>query len=171
MVQSSSGGKAGKWFLCLIGISIMLMGVGFGWLMLRSYQQATATREWPQVHGVVLRSEVEQRQIKGSPVEYRLNLLYGYDFEGQSYTSNKLSPRGTKWSKEQEAVEQLASEYTAGSSHTVWVNPKASKIAILKHDTKAAGYTLWFPALFVVAGVGMVWGAFRGDKKRSSLTP
>ncbi len=164
MSQSKPGGRAGKWFLSLIAVSIMAMGILFGWLLLRSYQNAAATRDWSQQQAVILRSAVEQRQFKGSPIEYRLKLLYGYDFQGMSYTSEKLSPRGTKWSKNEEVVTELAAKYPADSSHTAWVNPESPADAILEHDTKAAGYTLWFPILFIVAGGGMLWGVFRPRK-------
>ena len=46
-------GKAGKWFLCLIGSSILAMGLLFGWLLLRSYQNAAATRDWHEVEAVI----------------------------------------------------------------------------------------------------------------------
>ncbi|MFK7911733.1 MAG: DUF3592 domain-containing protein [Akkermansiaceae bacterium] len=163
--SASSAGSAGKWFLCLIGVSIISMGLLFGWLLLRSYLNASATREWNQSEAVILRSVVDQRQIKGSPAEFRLNLLYGYDYEGNSYTSNKLSPRGAKWGRSEEVVTALAKEYPAESTHTVWLNPLDPREAILQHDTKAAGYTIWFPILFVVAGSGMIWGVLGGANR------
>ena len=163
-------GNAGKWFLCLIGMSIMAMGLLFGWLLLRSYQNAAATRDWHQVEAVILHSAVEQRQIKGSPKEYRLNILFGYEFEGDSHISDKLSPRGAKWSKQEESVAELADDYPEQSTHTAWVNPSDPEHAILKHDTKAAGYTLWFPVLFVVAGAGMIIGVLRKGSKQSAAT-
>ena len=83
--------------MCLIAISILAMGFVFGWLLLRSYQNASATRDWSEEQTVILRSAVEQRQILGSPIEYRFKILYGYDFQNESYTSDKLSIRGSKW--------------------------------------------------------------------------
>ena len=158
--MQSSNSRSGQWFLCLLGLSLILMGALFAWLLLRSYQNANATRDWIQAEAVILRAEVEQRQIQGSPVEYRLSLLFGYDFDGKSYTSDKLSPRGAKWSRDQEVVIKLREEYAEQSVHTAWVNPDEPSLAILKHDTKAAGYTIWFPVLFIIAGGGMIWGAF-----------
>ncbi|HCC20959.1 MAG TPA: hypothetical protein DEP88_06900 [Verrucomicrobiales bacterium] len=163
MCNSQSDSNTGRWFLCLIAISILAMGFVFGWLLLRSYQNASATRDWSEEQTVILRSAVEQRQILGSPIEYRFKILYGYDFQNESYTSDKLSIRGSKWSKQQETIVDLAEKYPANSSHVTWVNPDNPTEAILEHDTKAAGYTLWFPALFIVAGGGMIWGAFRGS--------
>lgn len=159
--MEGTNSKAGKLFLCLIGL--MLLGIGgvFEWLLVRSYLHAKESRAWPQVEGVVLRSEVDERHFQGSPKEFRLSILYGYSFEGEDLTSGRMSPRGTKWTKEEQVVLELAEKYPEGSSHTVWVNPKRPDQGILKHDTKAAGYTLWFPALFVIGGLGIIWGALK----------
>jgi hypothetical protein len=37
-----------------------------------------------------------------------------------------------------------------------FVNPAQPDFAVLKPDTKAAGYSIWFPLLFVVGGLGIV---------------
>ena len=160
--EMRSGGLVGKIFLCSIGLSLILAGGVFEWLLLRSYRHAKESRSWPQVEAVVLRSEMDERLFAGSPREYRLNLLYGYSFEADDETSNQYSPRGCKWTKDESSVESLRDMYPVGSTHPVWVNPDFPDVAILKHDTKAAGYTLWFPALFVVGGAGMIWGVVRG---------
>ena len=36
-----------------------------------------------------------------------------------------------------------------------YVNPSDPDFAVLKPDTKAAGYSIWFPLLFVVGGLGI----------------
>lgn len=156
---------AAKLFLCLIGVMLMLAGGVFEWLMFRSYLHAKATREWPQVEAVVLRSVIVERQIIGSPPEFSLSILYGYHFGNEDLTSDQISPRGAKWTKDVSSVKQLASEYTKGSYHTAWVKPDRSGVAILEHDSKAAGYTLWFPALIMVGGGGMILGAFKRPKR------
>lgn len=164
MNDTKGSNLAGKLFLCMIGSMLIVIGGVFEWLMIRSYRHAKASREWPQVEAVILRSVVAERQFKGSPVEYRLDILFGYSFGGSDHTSDLLSPRGAKWSKKELVVEQLAEKYPAGSAHTAWVNPKNHEFAILKHDTKAAGYTIWFPAVIILGGAGMIWGAFRQPK-------
>ncbi len=158
---------AGKLFLSFIGIFLILLGGVFEWLLVRSYQNAKATRQWPEVEAVIIESGVRERQITGSPSEYSLQLLYEYSFEGHDLSSDRLTPRGIKWSKKEEKIEQRVADYTVGSVHSAWVNPEQSDFAILKHDTKAAGYTVWFPALIIVGGVGMVIGAFKKRKSPS----
>lgn len=143
---------------------LLIVGGVFEWLMIRSYLHARESRSWSQVEAVVLRSEIEARQIMGYPQEVRFNILFKYNHEGQEITSERLSPRGSKWTKDEASVHQLAVDYQIGTVHTAWVNPDRPDKAILKHDTKAAGYTLWFPALIMIGGSGMIWGAFYRGK-------
>ncbi len=163
-MDGSNSNLAAKLFLCMIGLMLMLAGGVFEWLMIRSYTHAKESREWPQVEAVILRSVIDERQIKGSPPEFRLNVLYGYSYNNEDLTSDHISPRGAKWTKVEASVGVLAEQYATGSSHTAWVNPDQLDIAILEHDTKAAGYTLWFPALIIIGGGGMIWGAFKRPK-------
>jgi len=164
--MKSSDGRAARLFLCMIGAMLILIGGVFCWLMLRSYQQASESRAWPQSEALILRSVISERAIAGSPREYRLSVLFGYVYKGKEYTSEKISPRGAKWSRKIEPVTALAEEYKAGSTHTAWVNPEKPDAAILEHDTKAAGYTIWFPAVIIIGGMGMIWGAFKSPAQQ-----
>lgn len=157
-----SEGRAGRLFLCLIGVMLILVGGTFSWLMIRSYQNASESRKWAQTEALVLHAVIDERVFLGSPREFRLNVLYGYHYEGEEYTSDSISPRGAKWSKKADVVAKLAKKYAIGSEHTAWVNPEQPDVAILEHDTKAAGYTVWFPSVIAIGGLGMLWGAFKG---------
>jgi len=162
MSEFQSRNSGGRWFLCLIGVMLVVIAVLFQWLMLRSYLNAKKTREWPQAEAFVVRSSIEDRHISGSAPEARLFIRYEYRYDGVDYISGNVSSRGSKWSRERSAVTSLLVEYPVGSSHPVWVNPTSPDVAPLKHDTKAAGYTLWFPAVIMVGGCGIIWGAFCG---------
>ena len=165
MSSKDTGKLAGKFFVCMIGLMLVLVAVLFQWLMLRSYLNAKQTREWPRAEAVVIRSSIEERQISGYPPEVRLNICFGYSYDGEDYVSDNITPRGSKWSKERASVTGLLADYPAGSTHYAWVNPESPNGAILQHDTKAAGYTLWFPVVIMVGGCGIIWGAVR-DKGR-----
>jgi hypothetical protein len=43
---------------------------------------------------------------------------------------------------------------------TCRVNPHDPDFAVLKPDSLAPGYSIWFPALFVIGGLGMTVRAF-----------
>lgn len=92
--MEETNSNAGKIFLCMIGLMLMFAGGVFEWLMFRSYMHAKETREWPQVEAVVLRSVIDERQIQGSPPEFRLSLLYGYTFKNEDLTSDQIAPPG-----------------------------------------------------------------------------
>ena len=155
-------------FLFLLGGFTLLMGSFFTWIMAQSYLKAKETRSWTKVPAMILEAEIEERKIgEYVPTDYAARVEFGYEINGQRLTSNLLTPRGQKWAKEKKKAEVQLEGITAGEWTECWVNPSSPEIAILKHDTKAAGYSIWFPLLFVVGGAGVMVGAFR---KRTPTT-
>jgi len=161
MSDSTTERLAGSLFICMIGLMLISVSVVFEWLMLRSYLNAKESRQWPGVEAVILSSDVRERKISGYPVELRFDVVFEYSYQGKVYSSTRLSPRGSKWTRDRDSVKELTQKYPVGSSHNAWVDPKSPDAAILKHDSKAAGYTLWFPVVIMVGGGGMIWGALR----------
>ncbi len=152
----------GKVFLIFVGLMVAGAGGVFAWLMWGSYQRAVEQRGWAQVEGLILSSEVEEwRHDEFSPQEYQLKIVYGYEWEGQPMTGDQLGVRGNPRYNKRDKVEALVEEFPVGGNVKVYVNPKDTEQVILKPDSKAAGYSLWFPLLFVVGGMGMVIGAVR----------
>ena len=94
-VRMSRGSVKGRLFLSVIGLALALVGAVFLWLMWRSFARARAMDEWPQVEAVVLSSEVGERRIgESAPTEFRFEVLFGYEWEGERLTSERLSLRG-----------------------------------------------------------------------------
>jgi hypothetical protein len=150
-----------KLFLSGIGILLALAGAVFLWLMWRSFQRASAMREWPEVEAVVLRSEVGERRIgNAGPAEFRFEVLFGYEWQGERLSSDRWSLRGSPWSKRREEARQLVDEHPAGSRVICLVNPEDPRVALVEVDSKAPGYSLWFPALFLIGGIGIVVGTW-----------
>ena len=148
-------------FLSGIGLLLALAGSVFLWLMWRSYQRASEMREWPEVEALVLRSEVGERRIGGAGApEFRFEVLFGYEWEGERLSSDRWSLRGSPWSKRRDDAARLAKKHQVGSGVMCLVNPADPKVALLEVDSKAPGYSIWFPALFVVGGIGIVLGAW-----------
>jgi hypothetical protein len=58
-------------------------------------------------------------------------------------------------------AEKLQGRFDSGREVTCYVNPGNPADAILLKPTKAPGYTVWFPGLFVVGGLGMCVVAIR----------
>ena len=117
---------------------------------------------WPKVPCLILQSSVEEQRIGATVApEYRLQVLYCYDFDGSPYESRLWSLRGSMPRNDRATAEELVATYSSGSMTQCWVNPLQPSQAVLKLDTRAAGYTLWFPGLFLLGGMGMIVGAWK----------
>ncbi|TAG09265.1 MAG: DUF3592 domain-containing protein [Verrucomicrobia bacterium] len=157
---------AGKLFLCLIGLSVAAMGAVFVWLLGHSFLQARDMRTWPKVPCVILMAEMEQRQIdQNDAPEYRQKILFGYEWNGQPMTGNHISLRDNPWTSKPNVIEKKAAQYAPGLTTICYVDPAKPTIAVLKLDSLAPGYSIWFPLLFVIGGLGIVWKCLVPRKK------
>jgi hypothetical protein len=157
--------RAGQWYLTFMGLALCMIGGIFVALMARSYLRAKSMHEWPQLPCLILKSDVEEYGIGGTvESEYRLNILYRYDFQGKSFESNRWSLRGSIPKSNPSAVEEMVQMYPVGTRSLCWVNPLQPSQALLKLDSKAPLYSIWFPGVFVIAGVGMIYSAWRKPK-------
>lgn len=156
----SQSNTAGRWYLVVLGLILALLGGLFVALMARSFLRAREMRKWPEVACVILSSEVEQRQNdENSPAEFRQDLSFGYEWQGSAYTGDHLTLRGSPWSSSRTTVEERVATYPVGKRTTCRVDPTNSNFAVLKPDSLAPGYSIWFPALFVVGGLGISFRA------------
>lgn len=163
--------KAGAVYLLGIGIFLMLIGGVFGWLMWRSYGNAVTTRHWDEIPCLIIQSEVESRTVDRISTEYSWAVEYQYQVGEEIFVSRKSTMRGAKWTKEIENAEERVKEFPVGSERVCYVNPEKREQSILIHDTKAAGYTIWFPGLFAIGGLGMCVGAVRNLFLHSDKSP
>lgn len=158
--QSLPANRAGRWYLVILGLSLALIGGVFVWLMARSYLRAKEMRSWPEVSCVILSSELEERRHdENSPLEFRMNLSFGYEWKDQPRTGDHLTLRGNPWSSKRKLMESRIQDYPVGKSTTCRVDPRNPGFAVLKPDSLAPGYSIWFPALFVIGGLGIVYRA------------
>lgn len=157
--------RAGRWYLAVLGLVIALLGGLFVWLMARSFLRAREMRAWPEVACVILSSEVEERRHdENSPAEFRQDLSFGYEWQGAAHTGDHLSLRGSPWSSKRELAEERMAEYPVGKKTTCRVDPANPEFAVLKTDSLAPGYSIWFPALFLVGGLGISFRAVVGKQ-------
>lgn len=159
MPQRSTGSRV---YLSLIGLSLALAGGLFTVLLWKSFQRAREVEHWPVVPCIILRSETEERQIDpNSGIERRFGVLFGYEWEGVPRESDLIKLRGSMWTGKPDVVQALIDKYPEGSKHECHVNPVDPRIAVLEKESKAPGYSIWFPLLFVVGGIGIMAGAWR----------
>jgi hypothetical protein len=160
--------SSGRWFLVFTGLSLVLIGGLFVWLMARSFLRAQEMRSWPEVECVILASSLDERRHDDhSPLEFRLNVLFGYEWEGEARSGDRLSLRGSPWSSKRVLAEERAAEFPVGKKTTCRVNPANPELAVLKPDSLAPGYSIWFPSLFVIGGLVMCYRALRRPRSSS----
>ncbi len=165
-----SSGRSGRWFLAIIGIWVACAGGVFIWLMARSFARALEMRSWAEVSCVILTAETkERRNDEFSAPEFRQAVSFGYEWKGVPHTGSHLTLRGNPWSADRQSIEQKNSALPPGSTTTCHVNPANPDFAVLQPDSLAPLYAIWFPAVFVVGGLGMAVRAVKSRPQHQRL--
>jgi len=98
---------------------------------------------------------------------------YRYEFGGSSHVGERIRRIPVR-SAHRDKAERWVARYPSGRRVQIYVNPEKPSEAVLKRDSQAALYAIWFPALFVVGGAGMAVAAVRKalrQHRRSPRTP
>lgn len=156
-----------------MGLFFVGLGSLFVLFLWAAYQKAKAMDVWIETPAEILRSEViDWRSTKYTNAEFKADLRYRYEFGGKSYESTQIKiadgPSG-----ERKRIEKKIKPYPAGSTVSAFVNPANPAQAVLKRNTKAAIYTVWFPMIFVIGGIGVIVSALRpgrGGRSRQRAT-
>lgn len=152
----------GAIYLIILGLVVAVFGAGVAWLMWRSFERASGQRGWEEQSCQILQSEVIERKIgEDVPTEYSYGLLFGYEVEGEGMTSDQYTLRGNSWSHSRVSATELVELFPSGTKQTCYVNPGNPAQSVLKRDSKGPGYSLWFPLLLMVGGLGVVSGGCR----------
>lgn len=145
-----------------LGLCLALAGAVFTWVLWVAWQRAEETRRWPQVTCRIELSRVARElPTPNSNPAYRAELRYRYTWAGVEHTGNRLK-RVDSPSQHEEVIQARIAPWKAGMEAVCHVNPADPRMAVLKHDTRAALYSIWFPLLFVLGGLRIAWGAARG---------
>lgn len=154
--------RIGRLLMALIGLSLVLIGALFIFLMGRSYLRAKEMRSWPVVTCVILESRIEERQHDPhSPPEFSHRIAYAYEWQDQQRVGERISLRGIKWSSKRRAAFESFEKYPLGGIAKCHLNPENPELTVLETDSLAPLYSIWFPALFMVGGIGMLLTCFR----------
>ncbi len=146
--------------MMMLGLSLCLMGtVGCLYLWL-SFQKARTTDHWIERPAKVIVSTIDDSsRTQHNDVKYRLEVHYRYQFKGVNHLSSrvKLLPIA---SRSRGKIEKQQRQYPVGAKVICYVNPDKPAVAILKKPTKAALYSIWFPAVLILFGLRLVSGIF-----------
>lgn len=155
-VKSNIAGRLWKIGMGLVLIVVPLMFVQYLW---NSYQRATVMDDWAETPCRIVSSGLDDTEVnqKGFP-KYILEVEYTYEFEGESYTGDRVRRLPVE-SGDLKKVGKKLEQYPANKSTTCWVDPENPGMAVLEKDTKGALYSIWFPFLFVIGGLGMIVSA------------
>ncbi len=152
------------WGLAL-GTAIAAAGVVFCYLLLVAYHRAMETRGWAETPCEVFASEVREfKPTPHSPMNYKADIQYSYFFGDKQFEGNRVR-RGDGASGNRSKAEKVVEAFPVGDS-VCWVDPAAPENAVLRHTSKAALYSIWFPGLFVLGGVGIMVAAVRNAVTR-----
>jgi hypothetical protein len=148
---------AAKLMLTGIGLSLAAAGLLFSNLLWKAYQRAAETHRWTETPCQILDSSIEEvRKVLSLPPQYEPKITYIYTVNEENFQNNQLRRVPGQSFKKKSDAEEVIKRYPAGQGALCYVNPDDPKTAILQRETKAALYTIWFPLLFVVGGLGMV---------------
>lgn len=120
-----------------------------------------AARKWPCCMGVVLSSQVERywSRIGGSHwLLYRPRVVYSYEVEGISYTTERIALAEINTSNE-DAARRKAEAYCPGMNVNVWYdpqNPASATLTIPSQDWEYFAYVLLLLGAGFVIG-GSIW--------------
>lgn len=168
-LRRTADNRSGRWFLAGIGLTLAVIGGLFVWLLARSYLRAREMRTWPEVPCVILTSDIEERiHDPQSPVEFRHNVSFGYEWQGTPHSGDHVTLRGSAWSSKRDVIAKRLAEYPEGTETTCRINPANPDCAVLKPDSLAPGYSIWFPGLFVIGGLGIAIKALLAGKPASA---
>lgn len=144
-----------------MGLFLALAGLLFTWVLWTSWQRAEETRRWVATPCRIISAQVvSARPTPTSNPAHKAAVRYSYTFEGKAMTGTQIK-RVDSASQHEENARKKLEDYPIGLDTTCYVNPARPEQAVLKHDTRAALYSIWFPLLFVFGGLGMAWNAVR----------
>jgi len=139
----------------LLGLAIATAGAVFVWLMWASFQRARVMDGWSPVPCVILESRLTEEILNpNTPINYRPVIRYRYEASGRSFESDRLRRIETKSSRRPK-MDAILDQFPPGTESTAWVNPTDPADAVLVRDRRTAIYSIWFPTLFVIGGLGI----------------
>ena len=143
--------------LTAVGLLLAAAGIAFTLVLHRAYERASEPYTWTETACVIRNSTVEEvRETLSDPVQYAPSILYNYLMDDVSHESTRIRRVPGQTFKDRAQAEAIVAKYPTGQGAVCYVNPNNPDEVILMRDTRSSIYTIWFPLLFVVGGLGMV---------------
>ena len=144
-----------------MGIVLALAGLAFTWVLYTAWQRAEETRRWVATPCQIVSARlVSERPSPNANLTHKAVLRYRYSYQGNEYEGHRIKRVDAATVHEDVARRNLQA-YPLGLKTTCYVNPHEPGQSVLRHDSRAALYSIWFPLLFVAGGIGIAWNALR----------
>lgn len=158
-MAEANGVYRNRWASALGGVffGLLLAGAGavFFALMWRAFERALDMEHWRQLPCVILESRVvEQVELPNAPISYLPVVRYRYESEGEVREATRVRWQQTK-SNRPGRMEELLAPYPPGAETVCYQNPADPLEVILIPEKRTPVYSIWFPALFIVGGLGL----------------
>ena len=142
-----------------MGLILMSVGSIFVQYLWNTYARAAQMDGWVEVPCRIEALEVDDSELNqhGMP-KYIFKVTYTYEFEGKPFTGNRLKLLSTEVSDPRKLKSSIEA-YRVGTTTTCHLDPAAPEMAVLKKNSKAALYSIWFPFVFIIGGGGMIVSA------------
>lgn len=142
-----------------MGSVLIVVGSIFVQYLWNSYTRAAKMDVWLEVPCEIVTMDVNDEELnqRGMP-KYIFEVTYQYEFDGKAHTGTRLKRLSTEVSDPRKLKRSIET-YRPGTKTICHVDPAAPEMAVLKKDSKAALYSIWFPCLFIVGGAGMILSA------------
>jgi len=160
--------NSNRGLLVFLGIFVAIPGIVFTLLMARSANRAFKMDQWIATPCQIRICQIQTRTLNQTAPEYSLNLQYSFTYNQESHLSSQFELRGKKWTKDPEKISKLTQKFPSGHEATCYINPNNVNQSVLKKDSKAPLYSIWFPILFVVGGLGMAISPFIKTKPNTN---
>lgn len=159
MPDTLSSSMFGRLWLASMGLFLALAGIVFTWVLWTAWQRAEETRGWTPLPCRIVSSRLHhERPTPHSNPAYKPEVRYSFSYEGKAMTGTQIK-RVDSASQHEDVARKKLDPYPVGTKLICYVNPQKPAQTVLKHDTRAALYSIWFPILFIVGGLGMAWNA------------
>jgi len=154
----------GKFALAaFFSIFAIVGGVTFYFLSVKPIARTLAAESWVETPCRVLKAEVRDHDSDDGTT-YSVYILYEYEFDGQTYKSDRYDFMGGS-SSGYKGKARVVAEYESAERPVCFVDPENPSQAVLKRGFHAKLLFALFPLPFLLVGVGGVIGTLRGKKR------
>jgi len=142
-----------------MGAALIVAGLVFVRYLWDDYRRAATMDSWVETPCRIVSSGIDDSELtQRGMTKYILEVEYRYEFEGERYLGDRVRRLPTE-SGHAKKIRNKLEKYPVGRETRCWVDPDDPASAVLKKESKAALYSIWFPGLFILGGAGMVLSA------------